>query len=259
MGVIVMVATGRGYSELLHLIPEFNLPQDKLHVCCYNGSVVVEFAKGSQKPERLFADCIDPSDCKHLIDLCTGLGIVVQYYNSDTGDIIAAPKTEEHRAILKRYADLCQLPQVLVDDYEEAYKASGSAKLLAMTRQPDDLMELVGEKFPGMFHMIRGSPNPFFVEFLPPGICKGNGLKRFCEIMDIDLSTVVAFGDGENDKEMLEYAGIGVAMKNGKDMAKAAADICIEVSNYANIYLNLLYACVSILINSPVILSCTYS
>ena len=34
----------------------------------------------------------------------------------------------------------------------------------------------------------------------------------------------MAFGDGENDKEMLEYAGIGVAMGNAKDSVKAVAD-----------------------------------
>ena len=42
-----------------------------------------------------------------------------------------------------------------------------------------------------------------------------HGLKR---------SEIMAFGDGENDKDMLEFAGIGVAMGNAGDSVKAVAD-----------------------------------
>ena len=41
----------------------------------------------------------------------------------------------------------------------------------------------------------------------------------------------MAFGDGENDIEMLEYAGIGIAMGNSDDMVKKSADYvtdCID-------------------------------
>ncbi len=51
-----------------------------------------------------------------------------------------------------------------------------------------------------------------------------------CAHLGVDLAQVVAFGDGENDTEMLQYAGIGVAMQNAKQQAKEAADIVLEVS-----------------------------
>ena len=35
---------------------------------------------------------------------------------------------------------------------------------------------------------------------------------------------IMAFGDAENDIDMLEYAGIGIAMGNGDDGVKAVAD-----------------------------------
>ena len=40
----------------------------------------------------------------------------------------------------------------------------------------------------------------------------------------MDRSEIMAFGDGENDMDMLRFAGIGVAMGNASDMVKAAAD-----------------------------------
>jgi len=79
--------------------------------------------------------------------------------------------------------------------------------------------------------MIRGSPHPFFVEFLRPGCCKGTGLAKLCEAIGISLENVAAFGDGDNDKEMLQLAGLGVAVKNARDVTKASADIVLELTN----------------------------
>lgn len=81
----------------------------------------------------------------------------------------------------------------------------------------------------GSFHIIRGSPSPFFVEFLLPGVTKGSALSKLCDHMGMSTSACLAFGDGENDAEFLAVAGIGCAMKNARPAAKEAADIVLEV------------------------------
>lgn len=50
------------------------------------------------------------------------------------------------------------------------------------------------------------------------------GIRRYLEANQILPEEIIAFGDGDNDAGMLEFAGIGVAMGNGWDSAKAAAD-----------------------------------
>jgi hydroxymethylpyrimidine pyrophosphatase-like HAD family hydrolase len=45
------------------------------------------------------------------------------------------------------------------------------------------------------------------------------------------MDNVAAFGDGDNDKEMLQWAGLGVAMQNARDVTKAAADVVLELTN----------------------------
>ena len=51
-------------------------------------------------------------------------------------------------------------------------------------------------------------------------------------LTDIKLEEVIAFGDGDNDKEFLQYAGLGIAMKNGGSIAKMAAkDITLLTNN----------------------------
>ena len=67
-------------------------------------------------------------------------------------------------------------------------------------------------------------------EFNAAGVDKGVGLAMLRTKLGIDRMHVIAFGDNENDLEMLEGAGIGVAMGNAKDEVKAKADfVCKSV------------------------------
>ena len=59
---------------------------------------------------------------------------------------------------------------------------------------------------------------------LPPGMNKSKGLEWLAGQYGIDQADVMAVGDNDNDVEMLEWAGVGVAMGNGSPAALAAAD-----------------------------------
>ena len=72
---------------------------------------------------------------------------------------------------------------------------------------------------------------PFYLEVIPATINKGVGLRMACEAIGIDTSSVIAFGDSENDIEMLRVAGMGVAMGNAGEEVKKAADITTESNN----------------------------
>ena len=62
------------------------------------------------------------------------------------------------------------------------------------------------------------------VDFIPAGGGKVEGMKKVQELHGIKREEIIAFGDGENDIDMIQYAGIGVAMGNGSELLKAAAD-----------------------------------
>lgn len=53
---------------------------------------------------------------------------------------------------------------------------------------------------------------------------KENGIRALCAAMGIEPEQAIAFGDAENDREMLQLAGIGVAMGNALPQVKACAD-----------------------------------
>ena len=61
---------------------------------------------------------------------------------------------------------------------------------------------------------------------------KATGLAYVLNLLDIMPGETVAFGDGDNDAEMLEFAGLGVAMENATENCKAAADtVCGRCEN----------------------------
>ena len=62
------------------------------------------------------------------------------------------------------------------------------------------------------------------LDIIAQGGGKVRGISRYLEETGILPEETIAFGDGENDIEMLKFAGIGVAMGNAEPVVKAAAD-----------------------------------
>lgn len=63
-----------------------------------------------------------------------------------------------------------------------------------------------------------------WVDMAPPGVSKASGLETVTSILGVDRADVLAIGDGNNDVEMLEWAGRGVAMGQAPDSVKDVAD-----------------------------------
>jgi Cof subfamily protein (haloacid dehalogenase superfamily) len=74
--------------------------------------------------------------------------------------------------------------------------------------------------------------NAYAMDIIPESGSKREGIKKVLDYYNIPLENTMAFGDGENDIEMLEYASIGIAMGNARDKVKKVADyITSDVDN----------------------------
>lgn len=59
---------------------------------------------------------------------------------------------------------------------------------------------------------------------MTPGVHKATGIETLLEHLQMEWADTIAIGDGHNDLEMLERAGVGIAMDNASDFVKAHAD-----------------------------------
>jgi Cof subfamily protein (haloacid dehalogenase superfamily) len=96
---------------------------------------------------------------------------------------------------------------------------------LVLVGEPKELDELeprIKERFGDREHIAKSLP--YFLEFADAGVTKGAGLDFLSEHMGFTREQTVAFGDGENDIELVEWASYGVAVENAHERVKAIAD-----------------------------------
>lgn len=87
---------------------------------------------------------------------------------------------------------------------------------------PEELREEAERlNIPGVAASTSGAP---FLEVAAAGVNKATGLELLCERLGVERDEVIAFGDNNNDVEMIEWAGTGVAMGNALPEVQALAD-----------------------------------
>jgi Cof subfamily protein (haloacid dehalogenase superfamily) len=68
---------------------------------------------------------------------------------------------------------------------------------------------------------------PYFLEFAAPGVSKASGLQLVADLLGFGAAEAIAVGDAENDREMLEWAGLGIAVANADERLIGEADAVI--------------------------------
>lgn len=84
------------------------------------------------------------------------------------------------------------------------------------------------QRFP---HLTFKRWHPFVLNVLQEDVSKSLAIKKVLDFFAVEPKDAIAFGDGENDIDMLELAGLGIAMGNGSVKLKETADFITKKSN----------------------------
>lgn len=87
--------------------------------------------------------------------------------------------------------------------------------------------------FDKSFRYMRNDIN--IIEILNKDAGKSSALRDLAKMLGIEMENVMYFGDGANDVKSIKAAGVGVAMANGRTLAKDAADFVIGDNNEPSI------------------------
>ena len=106
-------------------------------------------------------------------------------------------------------------PSIIVDDSEIKAKKGFNKELFKdMSKLPKEFLE----KF------TVSKVAPFIVEVMKKSSSKRSGIEKLAEELEIKPHEIICIGDSGNDKQMIEYAGLGVAMGNAFPEIKKIAD-----------------------------------
>jgi Cof subfamily protein (haloacid dehalogenase superfamily) len=212
-GTHVVVVTGRMFRAVRPYLEQAGL--DDL-VVCYQGAVVADPATG----EFLLHVPIPLAEAREAMDAVVAAGFHLNCYLDDL--LFVAEVTPEARA----YADFQRLEIHAVGDLR-TWLDRDPTKLVAVG-DPAALDELEAELEPRFADRLFISKSlPYFLEFAHPGVSKGSGLEFVAERLGFRPEETVACGDGENDRELLDWAGFGVAVANAHDEILARADLVV--------------------------------
>jgi Cof subfamily protein (haloacid dehalogenase superfamily) len=185
-------------------------------VVCYQGALVADPVTG----EFLRHIPMPLDRALEAIDAVTAAGFHINAYVDD--ELYVAAETPEAHA----YADLNKVPLHVVGDLR-AWLREDPTKLVAVG-DPRALDELEAELKPRFADRLFVSKSlPHFLEFADPHVNKGAGLQFIADRLGFTSDETVACGDGENDRELLDWAVYRVAVANAHPEILARADLVV--------------------------------
>ena len=207
-----MPVSSRPYAEQLGL----DVP-----VITYHGAMIQQVLSG----EILFRRVIPSPLAAEIIRYASERGIYAQVYLKDrviTRDL--NEWSQEYERIASVRIEQGDLLTLLAQEPEGVEKILLMAKESGQDQLAPVLRQLYGEKV----HISKSKP--CFLEITDCSVNKGVALASLAERLGIAREEVMAIGDSFNDLEMIEYAGLGVAMGNAHPEIQAKADI-VTASN----------------------------
>ncbi len=143
---------------------------------------------------------------------------------------------ETNNAAIVKEQRITEVP-VIIAPYEllmEEWKLEGSYPNKVMAIGTETIINELQSKLLLIYKDLLNiyTSKPTYLEIMRKDASKTNALKYLIEKYNIKQEEVIAIGDNYNDKEMIMYAGTGIAMGNAPDPIKAVADYITDTNNH---------------------------
>lgn len=212
-GILVILATGKTRSSALDTIQRLNLDTPGV----YSQGLMIYNADGTIRHQQSLDNHISEK--------------IIRYAETNQCSLLAYSDDQIYTSERDDYTDI-------VIRYHEPIPQAVGPLMALLSQRPFNKFMFVSE--PEHITHIRDELTPLIqgqatltqaltnmLEVLPAGASKGAGLKRLLDDLNMNPQDVLAIGDGENDIEMIQLAGIGVAVANAMPKLKAVADYIV--------------------------------
>lgn len=215
-GGIFVVCTGRSYPSIKKLLPKiYGEEKPNVPVICFQGGLTAD------GDNVLYRVPMNRADAIGLVREFEGRKIICQTYSGER--MFCSTMTDEARL----YSAITNCEYDVVGDLAEFMAAYDGEfdKILAIDT-PERIRELYDEftarsDYPDFKFVFS---RPTYLEAIPKKSGKDSALRRLADLLGVPIENTAAFGDSNNDVDMLKAAGLGIAVANAREECKRAAD-----------------------------------
>lgn len=211
-GGIVVISTGRPIQGVKEYLKELNLLGKKGFVINNNGSTIYS----TENLERIYYKGLKKQDGLDIVNLAKEIKVKVHGFQEDRCIAIEKNKytklEEEHIKI-----------KVDVIDYNLLNEDEDIIKMMLLEEGEvlEKAVSIIPVGFKEKYNVVRSTP--YMLEFMNKEANKGNAMEWVCNKLNIHKDEIATFGDGDNDREMLMFSKVSVAMGNGSEKIKKIA------------------------------------
>lgn len=248
-GVLLVLASGRSYRRMLQYAKELEMDRYGGWLIEVNGIALYDVANN----QRYVKGRMPIQDARSIMAYFQQFPVeIIGNLDAEMYDYIPEWMMAEKLAYCKKH----QLPSdhpLTGGAFKFVYDARNGYPDIYYIQKPEELVKEVNKicitYHPEIIAKVEkqaridladqywlGLTSPKWLEVMMKDVSKGHSLKKLLEQLQIDAQNVIAFGDGENDLEMLQCAGIGVAMGNALESLKQQADRITTTNDEDGIY-----------------------
>ena len=207
----IVLASGRRWATIDAFAREIGLPPQS-PIIAYNGAMI-----RTHTGETWFHQPLPPDAAQTIVAFCAAHGHHLNYYLND--ELYVRDDTPWARLYRKRTGSI---PHVVGDLSRFDGKQPTKLLLIDTPETTNRLLAYSRTEFGDTVYVTKTEDE--YLEFMDPRVNKGVALAETARRSGLDAHDCVAFGDSYNDLPMLEWAGLAIAMENGRSELKAIAD-----------------------------------
>jgi len=221
-GIRVVLCTGRPFLGVQRYVDELGLDLQEDYLITYNGALV----QNTLTKEAIHHIGVSGEDYKRIDKLAMEIGV---HFHALDFDAIYTSNRD-----MSRYTGQDSYFTTMPIRYrtlEEIHEKDEFTKIMLID-EPAILDKAIA-KIPSEFYeeYTIFKSEPFYCEILNKRASKGQAVQRLAATLHIAQQEIMAIGDHPNDLDMVQHAGIGVAMGNAVDELKKIADYTTSTNN----------------------------
>ncbi len=213
LGHRLFLCTGRGLPEL----------DPRLDEISFDGGVFSAGGYVEYKGKEVYKRQFNQSEKEYVLSFASKYGLEL-FVQTDKGTFFSSLAYDMWVLSLDKYVGgRLDIPNMQIVEEFPSDMVINKCMFFVTRDNMDDVKKNIDSNYTIVDNTV-GLPQSMMAELVLTELTKASGIDHMLSYLGQDKSSAVAIGDGANDMEMVEYAGLGISMGNGSEALKAVAD-----------------------------------